>query len=548
MCGFIGMFGPDASDFPVEKYGKIISYRGPDCHTTIETPLLHICFSRLAILPPLDKNGISEYKGSLLVLNGEIYFDNLVGLTDTEYLHHKLIDEGFSILQELNGQFAFALFKDNSLYLGRDHLGIKPLYYSRLSPEVTVFASEIKAISQIPQISKELNQEVIECFKGIGYNLFSGETCFKKIHSVEAGELLRIDCNQQIEKEFFFEYDNSLAEEPALALDAVQEELDAGIRRCVIHDQCNSKALFLSGGLDSGYLLARGLKYSPISPFTLWDGVNVDDITDARLLCKTLNVPLAEDRVQWPFLDKMIVNYAWHFEMPIGGGGFDLLGGIAFHVLAQKIANSGFKVALCGEGADELFLGYHQYHMEPSILRKKLDDAISRYDLNLLKLKLMEINFFQDPEPAARFIAVKHGLAEYHLQSVDRSGMAFGLEVRPPFVNHKLAVLLKKIQAKNFIDRTNNWTKIPLRKIFSQSVPITEARSAIRRKRAMTYSLFCFDQKITEILREQKATITAAEAFWRLFFFLHVNNNFTSCPDITFSELVPELEKAEAPL
>ena len=76
MCGFIGMFGPGASDFPVGKYGKIISYRGPDCHTTIVTPLLHICFSRLAILPPLDKNGISEYKGSLLVLNGEIYFSN----------------------------------------------------------------------------------------------------------------------------------------------------------------------------------------------------------------------------------------------------------------------------------------------------------------------------------------------------------------------------------------------------------------------------------------------------------------------------------------
>ena len=545
MCGFVGLFGENSLNIPIDRYGQLISYRGPDCQTAFRTPLFQLFFSRLAILPPLDKNGISEYKGSFLVLNGEIYFDDLAELTDTEHLHHRLVDEGFSVLQELNGQFAFALFKDNSLFLGRDHLGIKPLYYSQLSPDVTVFSSEIKAISQIPQIDKELNRPVIECFKGLGYNLFSGETCFKKIHSVEAGELLRIDCNQQVGKKFFFKYDISAEEDSALNLDTVKDELDAGIRRCVIHDQCNAKAIFLSGGLDSSYLLAKGLKYSPISPFTLWDGTNSDDITDARLLCKTLNVPLSEYRVQWPLLDKMIVNYAWHYEMPIGGGGFDLLGGIAFHILAQKIANRGFKVALCGEGADELFLGYHQYHMAPSLLRDKLDRAIARYELSSLKGKLSEINFFQEPNRASRFIAVKYGLSEYHLQSVDRSGMAFGLEIRPPFVNHRLAILLKRIQTNFFIDLDNNWTKIPLRQIFSQCVPNTKARSAVRRKRAMTYSLSCFDYKISEILRKQKATIAADEAFWRLYFFLHINNDFSSCPDIAFSELVPELEKTE---
>ena len=470
MCGFVGLFGKNSLNIPIDRYGQLISYRGPDCQTSFCTPQFQVFFSRLAILPPLEKNGISEYKGSFLVLNGEIYFDDFGKLTDTELLHHKLIDEGFSILHRLNGQFAFALFKDNMLFLGRDHLGIKPLYYSQLSPGITVFSSEIKAISQIPQIDKELNRPVIECFKGLGYNLFPGKTCFKKIHSVEAGELLSIDCNQRVKKKYFFKYDISAEEDSELNLDTVKDELDAGIKRCVIHDQCNSKALFLSGGLDSSYLLAKGLKHSSIYPFTLWDGENGDDITDARLLCSTLNVPLSEYRVQWPLLDKMIVNYAWHFEMPIGGGGFDLLGGIAFHILAQKIANGGFKVALCGEGADELFLGYHQYHMEPSLLREKLDDAIARYGLRFLKSKLSEIGFFREPERAARFIAVKYGLSEYHLQSVDRSGMAFGLEVRPPFVNHRLAVLLKRIQVKNFIDRENNWTKIPLRQIFSQCV------------------------------------------------------------------------------
>ncbi len=551
MCGFVGLFGKNSSNILIDRYGQIISYRGPDCQTTIHTPRFHVSFSRLAILPPLKYNGISEYKGSFLVLNGEIYFDDLFGLTDTEYLHRKLIDEGFSFLHDLNGQFAFALYKDNSLFLGRDHLGIKPLYYSQLSSGITIFASEVKAISQLPQISKELNRPVIECFKGLGYNLFDGETCFKDIKSVESGQLLKIDYNQRIEKKYFFKYDFSVkedSEDSPLNINIIKDELDAGIRRCLIHDRCNSKALFLSGGLDSGYLLAQGLKYSPISAFTLYDGENIDDINDARLLCKTLNVPLIEDKIHWSLLDKMIVHYAWHFEMPIGGCGFDRLGGIAFHILAQKIANKGFKVALCGEGADEFFLGYHQYHMDPSILREKLNLAIQKNSLNYLRKKLSEIRFFQNTDTAARFIAVKHGLSEYHLQSVDRSGMAFGLEIRPPFVNYKLATILKKSQISNFIDRKNNWTKIPLRKIFAQCVPNTEARSAVRRKRAMAYSLWSFDRKISEILNEHKTTISVDEAFWRLYFFLHVKNNFPSCPDVAFSELITELEKTEAPL
>lgn len=543
MSGFFGLFGHNPSHISIENHGRIISHRGPDSRASIHTPLFHVSFSRLALQKPLDGKGVSEYKGSVLVLDGEIYFENRNGLTDAEQLHRKLVDDGFSILRGLDGQFAFALYKDNRLFLGKDHLGIKPLYYARLSSGDIVFSSEIKAISQLPQIKKDLNQPVIECFKGMGYNLFMGETCFRDIKSVIPGSLLEFGLKQDAVRRSFFEYDMPETDEDDFDFEAVGYELNSGIKRCLNHDPDNGKALFLSGGLDSGYLLAQGMKYSGIAPFTLWDSENREDIDDARLLCKTLHVRLNEAIAQWPLLDKMIVHYAWHFEMPIGGSGFDLLGGVAFHVLAKTIAKNGYRVALCGEGADEFFLGYHQYHMAPSILRDKLENAIQRDNLIFLRKKLDGLRFFQDTERAARFIAAKYGIAEYHAHSVDRSSTAFGLEARPPFLNHKLATMLKSLNAKFFIDRENNWTKIPLRKYFRQCVPDTEARSAVRRKRAMTYSLWSFGQKISELLKNKKAKISADEAFWRLFFFLHVHHDFPSCPDVSFSELLPELEK-----
>lgn len=545
----IGIFGKSAWDYNLlsaKDYCQSNIKMDSASISAIKRPHYQFLNTSNNICPFNNTNHITldnSQDDSCLLLDGFFYQQSRYNSLSNETFEKTNILSSF--LSVLYGQFAIAYISNERMVLCRDHLGIKNLFYFCLRDGSIVFSSEIKVLIHLLKDSIKLNQKVLECFRGIGYNLFSGETVFQGIHSVKPGEYIEynIDGNHFPHYYYVPPQSSSCIINKAPDIHLIKEEVDEGFRRCVDCDDQIPKALFFSGGLDSSYLLsflAKNAK-SKIVPFTLWDSSNASDIEDARTLASELDIDLSEHKVDWNEINRMIIHYAWHFAMPLGGSGFDLLGGVAFHVLSAIIARHGFKVALCGEGADELFIGYHQYHMDPSMLVSRLENAIVTYGLSSLKNRLTELGVFTDFQESLRRIAFDFGLSEYHLHSVECSGSAFGLEVRPPYLNYKLANLLLKYPVCQFIDKKDYWTKIPLRKMFKEVMPQTSAGSAIRRKRAMSYALYSFNERLNDEIAKKGMRISPTEAFWRLFFYLHIDNHFVSVPSFSFTDILPEL-------
>ena len=559
MCGFIGAFNTDLSCKEVSKALDVMEYRGPDQRQVEKIGNLILGSCRLAILQPLDSSPIySPSAQQVVVLNGEVFgldteneIPNTLVKTDTEHLGQLLTEHCLSILGSLNGLFAICWFDGNKLLLARDRFGIKPLYYANYRGGL-VFASEMKAILSIPGFSRELDDDVMSACFVLGHNIFSGKTPFRDIRAVLPGHSVEIK-SSGAQKELPFakvpdvpkpgQGHQPNAEE---LQNMVEKLLVASVRRSVLHDQ-NPKALFFSGGIDSSLLLDMARKEMPITAFVLSDREDADDLLEARKIAAALDVRLHEKMINEFDLAREIVHYMWHFEHPIAGGTFDLLGGVAFHALARYVGSE-FRVALCGEGADELFLGYHRLHMKPGLFIEAVRESAKDRATPALR-EWLETHILEGSEHGAnhaiRNLALHQGLSEYHLTSVDRSGMAFGLEIRPPYLDNALIEYAAGLEEASLIDRTDHWTKIPLRSIARRRFtgPDTK-RIAVRRKRAMPSAVEIAATRLLEKLPGYKSNKTKPELFQALlttlFYYLHVDPGVSSSPDFSIIEFATE--------
>lgn len=564
MCGFIGVLGSEISSNDVENGLRVISHRGPDGVQATRMGQLYLASCRLAIHPPYDDSPLQYSGNEVIALNGEIYnFFELMAsppvdtssVTDTNLLARVLSIKGKTILPALRGLFAFCFSDGQRVLLARDRFGIKPLYYARFQKGL-VFASEMKAILSLPGFSRRLDEDAISSITIVGHNLFPGKTPFREVQSLKPGYYIECSVGEDPQEKPFALIHQApmpgagLTVEANEAAERTEELLAASVSRSVLHDP-HPKALFFSGGLDSSLILDLARRHSPVTCFVLSDRSDADDLIEARRVTQALGVRLEERSINEEDLAREIVSYAWHFEQPIAGGAFDLFGGVAFHALARSIGKD-YKVAMCGEGADELFLGYHRLHMQPEIfvesLRNRLRKATPVVRQTLETSHLLE----QGPllSQTVRDLALHQGLSDYHLASVDRSGMAFGLEIRPAYLDNDLAAWATSLDESVLIDRTNNWTKLPLRTIarrrFSQ--PGTE-RVAMRRKWAMPAAIQLCSEQMMENLsarsvchaRDERSTLD--EILMDLFVYLHVDPGCTSPPEFSLFDFVNDLRR-----
>jgi len=367
MCGFGGYTG-HGSESMLRHMNTLLAHRGPDAQGIWMGNGIGLAHTRLAILG-LSSSGNQpmhdQTSGIAVAFNGEIYnFRELRAElegkgatfrthTDTEVLLHGYRQWGIDIVHRLQGMFAFALWDDSAkeLYLVRDRLGIKPLFYAP-SDDGIVFASEIKAIFAHPRWSPQMNEVAVDQYLAFGY-VPPPQTIFQGIYSVEPGYWLRVEQNvihacQYWEPDFsesvFTNHEDELVEE----LDA---QLNDAIRSHLVADV--PVGILLSGGLDSSVVAAIAQRYSddPLKTFTIGFEGGGDERGYARDVSRHIGSHHKEG-IANPSLEAQLPRLVWHLDQPL----FDnsaLPTYLVSHMAQQEV-----KVVLSGDGGDEPFAGY----------------------------------------------------------------------------------------------------------------------------------------------------------------------------------------------
>jgi asparagine synthase (glutamine-hydrolysing) len=399
--------------------------------------------------------------GQIVLLNGEIYnyYSLWKDLSKQGYYSRTNLEaelvarlyqiHGLEFAGRLKGMFALAIVDDSQLILARDRFGIKPLYYTKVNNNVLV-CSEIKGLLCHPKVSPVLNTAALEETRVFGYVHSQDETFFQGIKQVSPGTVMCFDSGGIIRQERFgvlpqAHYLNGFpaCDYPAATRETRRRVIQAAER--MFEHGSMEKGLYLSGGIDSTTLACvarRELGY-PLQTFTLADGPDTDDLKAARMVAKALGTEHREFIVSMDDYWRWLPDYVAHYESLMAGGVFHIQGGLAFHLLSRFVAQH-VRVAFSGEGADELFGGYYWIYTHPLGFSDRIRSNFSAVKKNERLRNLVE-TLFPQPEEEKLYRRnlfddlLRGGLSNYHLQSVDRSGGAFGFEIRPLYLDDDLS-------------------------------------------------------------------------------------------------------------
>ncbi len=457
MCSIVITFN-ESNPHNLKKMAETVQHRGPDSIEIWPAGKHGIAACRLSIFgnPDAPMIYLDPETGYVVLLNGEIYnyrglWNDLAksGHTTRTDLEAELISRmyqvhGLDFVKHLKGMFAIALFDGDRLILVRDSFGIKPLYYTSVNRRV-IICSEIKGILAHPQISPHLNLQSLKETSVFGYVVDQEATFFEGIHQVKPGSAIIVLADGTIEKHKFFNapearyVNGDMHSAYADACTNVREHLIQTVDKMFSHGSME-KGIYLSGGLDSSTiaLIAKRILNYPVETFTLSDTEENPDFQAARGVAKALETQHHEFFVKANDYWRALPDYVAHFESLMAGGVFHLQGGIAFHLLSEKVAQH-VKVAFSGEGADELFGGYYWIYTHPLGFSDRIKGNLQHIlpDGNVADIVS---KLFPEPEDEQTYRRnlfdhlLKGGLSNYHLQSVDRSAGAFGFEIRPLYL------------------------------------------------------------------------------------------------------------------
>jgi asparagine synthase (glutamine-hydrolysing) len=375
ICGVVSLNGATVDPAMVENMNQALFHRGPDSGGSYVQNGVGMAARRLAII---DLEGgdqpIGNEDGTVQVVqNGEIYNyrelrdeleragHRLATRSDTEVLVHLYEDHGPGFVEKLRGMFAIALWDERArrLVLARDRFGIKPLYYRRTAESLS-FASELKALLRQPGFSREIDLDALEAYLAFSF-VPAPLTIFRGVHKLPPGAYLTWDAGDsgvQITsyarphpvsaEEVRNEADEELADELIARLrDSVRAHLIADVPVGVL----------LSGGIDSCTLAALASLESsaPVMTFSIgFEERRFDERDRARLVAQRYATDHHELVVR-PDAVELLPKLAEVYDEPFA----DASAIPTF--IVSKLARQHVKVALSGEGGDELFGGYDYY-------------------------------------------------------------------------------------------------------------------------------------------------------------------------------------------
>ena len=375
MCGICGVFdlaGGSVDRAILERMNSAILHRGPDGDGQLVDREVGLGHRRLSII---DVGGGAQPIGNedgriQIVFNGEVY--NFIELreellaaghqfrtrSDTEVIVHAYEQWGTDCVKRFNGMFAFAIWDSNrrSLFLARDHLGIKPLYYV-IAGNQLLFASEIKALLKHPRCPRNMNVEALAELFTFRY-VPSPKTLFDKIMKLPPAHFMVVSAaGIQIER-----FWNSIPRPQRNHSEADYIEQYQGMVEDAVRLQMRSDVpvgLFLSSGVDSGALLAIMSKYAsgPVQAFTIGfeGGEKTNEVEDAKTMARQFGADHHFEMLSPADYMKYYERYMMDLEEPVGNET-----AAAFYFVA-RLARRNVKVALTGQGADEPWAGYDRY-------------------------------------------------------------------------------------------------------------------------------------------------------------------------------------------
>jgi asparagine synthase (glutamine-hydrolysing) len=405
MCGITGIFQPVGSpaidSALLRRMNESQHHRGPDAGEIHVEPRVGLGHRRLSIIDVATGQQPlwNEDKSVVVIFNGEIYnFQQLVPelidlghqfrtRSDTEVIVHAWEAWGEDCVKRFRGMFAFALWDRNrqTLFLARDRLGVKPLYYAQLASGTIVFGSELKSLLQHPGLARTLDPTAIEDYLALGY-VPEPKTVFARVHKLCPGHTLAIRTSertlraQRMYWDVVFEPNFAIGE--AQAIDELHDRLTESIRLRLISEV--PLGAFLSGGVDSSAVVATMARLSdePINTCSMaFDDPAFDEAAFAQKVADRYRTRHRVETVGTDEFD-LIDRLAGMYDEPYA----DSSAIPTFRVC--RLARRSVTVALSGDGGDESFAGYRRYRMQlaeermrallPGRLRRSLFGSIGR--------------------------------------------------------------------------------------------------------------------------------------------------------------------------
>ncbi|HXF46706.1 MAG TPA: asparagine synthase (glutamine-hydrolyzing) [Burkholderiaceae bacterium] len=377
MCGIYGIYQLDGARAPVDwlaKMGRVTVHRGPDDEGAYAAGRCAIGMRRLSIIDLAGGHQpIANEDGSLVVVcNGEIYnFRELrreleaLGRrfkthSDTEVVLHAYAQWGESFVARLNGMFGFAIWdaRAQTLLVGRDRLGIKPIYYLDDGRRV-VFASEAKALLEVPGVTAEVDPAALAAYLELGY-VPAPLAMFRGIRKLPIASVMKLTpAGVRIDSYWQPPTRVTLGVPPEEWARRVRERLEESVRMQMVADV--PIGAFLSGGIDSSAVLAFMARASsePVKTYSIgFDGGAAErfynELDYARQVAQQFRTDHHEILVR-PDVVHLLPKLLWHMDEPIADSAF-----VTTYLVAE-FARRDVKVILSGVGGDELFGGYRRY-------------------------------------------------------------------------------------------------------------------------------------------------------------------------------------------
>ncbi len=399
MCGIAGILSLAGRPVQLDELramSGVIAHRGPDDDGYYLDADVGLTMRRLSIIDlESGRQPVRNEDGSVwVVFNGEIYNyrelrrelldrgHTFTTTTDTEVIVHLYEELGPSCVDKLRGMFAFALWDavKRRLFIARDRLGIKPLYYAEVGGRL-YFGSELKALLSLPEIERRLD------WGALGHLLTCQVTpragsIVAGVRKLEPGHRLLATPGAALRVERYWDvrFEPDRERTQAQLAERLRELLEESVRLHMVSDV--PLGAFLSGGMDSSAVVAAMSRLTtPVKTFAIGFGeAEYDELAYARLAARAFGTEHHELVLGPEALDDL-EDLAWHLDEPFGDSS-----AIPTYMVSRLAAQS-VKVVLSGDGGDELFAGYDKYAVEgrerryrhlPGVARRAIGEVSRR--------------------------------------------------------------------------------------------------------------------------------------------------------------------------